>query len=251
MVPIDSKIFQKWNIINEQDPVINLICKYCSNNYSNKGNLNKHLKSCKIKNSIENELIKEEIYQTLLKEVKELRNEIKSIKTHKSTIKDNTINTNIQVTNISLVPFGDEDLSCITNDVCKKLFMKGFTSVPHLINQIHFNQKRPELSNIYISNMRDKYIMVFDGINWALRERDDTITTLYDHKKEFLIEKFDELVDELSNTTIKKFQRFLDHEEDDSVINRIKKDIKLLLYNNRKIPMSIRKMFECDIKLIE
>ena len=47
--------------------------------------------------------------------------------------------------------------------------------------------------------------------------------------------KFDELVDQLDEFTINKFNRFLDKKDDDAVINSIKKDLKLMMYNKRKI----------------
>ena len=41
--------------------------------------------------------------------------------------------------------------------------------------------------------------------------------------------KFDELVDQLDEFTINKFNRFLDKKDDDAVINSIKKDLKLMI----------------------
>ena len=35
--------------------------------------------------------------------------------------------------------------------------------------------------------------------------------------------------------TINKFNRFLDKKDDDAIINSIKKDLKLMMYNKRKI----------------
>ena len=35
--------------------------------------------------------------------------------------------------------------------------------------------------------------------------------------------------------TIRKFNRFLDQKDDDAIINSIKKDLKLMMYNKRKI----------------
>jgi len=42
------------------------------------------------------------------------------------------------------------------------------------------------------------------------------------------------MVDNLDDATVRKFRRFLDQKDDDIVINSIKKDLKLLLYNKRR-----------------
>ena len=44
------------------------------------------------------------------------------------------------------------------------------------------------------------------------------------------------------NHRLKKFQRFLDNQDDNSVIAGIKNDLKLMLYNNRKIPEMTREL---------
>ena len=74
------------------------------------------------------------------------------------------------------------------------------------------------------------------------KERDYTLDQIIDHKKEYLIEKFDELINELNKPIIKKFQRFLSIQDDDEVINKIKEDIKLILYNNKNIPKTTHKL---------
>ena len=55
------------------------------------------------------------------------------------------------------------------------------------------------------------------------------------NKTDMLNKKFDELVDQLDEFTIRKFNRFLDQKDDDAIINSIKKDLKLMMYNKRKI----------------
>jgi len=47
---------------------------------------------------------------------------------------------------------------------------------------------------------------------------------------------------QLDDPTIQKFQRFLDHKDEDKIITVIKNDLKLLLYNNKKIPKKTREL---------
>ena len=47
--------------------------------------------------------------------------------------------------------------------------------IPSLIKKIHFNPRKPENHNIYISNIKNKYIMVYDGDKWNLSNQNETI----------------------------------------------------------------------------
>jgi archaellum component FlaF (FlaF/FlaG flagellin family) len=148
--------------------------------------LTRHLKyRCKAK--IENELKKEKIYQALLikmeKQNKEMQNQNKRIqiqndalikkisKLETKMVQNNTNNTinnnnsNNNNINIKVVAFGKEDKDVLTDNEIFKILKRGFYSVPELIKAIHFNKDKPENHNVYISNMRDKYVMVFDQQN--------------------------------------------------------------------------------------
>ena len=136
---------------------------------------------------------------------------------------------------IKIVAFGKEDLSFITDDNYRLLLNKGFKSVQNLVEYIHMNQNKPENQNIYISNMRDNYILIYDGNQWQLKERDDVLQEMIENKTDILSEKFDELIKTLDESTIKKFKRFLDEKDEDRVVDQIKKELKLMLYNKKFI----------------
>ena len=53
--------------------------------------------------------------------------------------------------------------------------------------------------------------------------------------------KFNIIMEDLSNYTISKFHRFLDQVDDNDIKNNIKKDLKLLLYNHRKLTQITKK----------
>jgi len=190
---------------------------------------------------------KEEIFQRLLKENKELRKN-NGIKTQKNisvnnTNSHNTTNNTQNNINIQLVAFGKEDLSYIDDKICKEILGKGYCSIPELIEYVHFNNNNPELQNVYIANMRDVYVMTFDGQSWILTDRKEAIDTLYDEKYFFLSEKFQELKSSLKDSTVKKFSRF-SKDESKKVKKGIEDEIKRLLYNKRDVPIKNRKMVD-------
>jgi len=116
-----------------------------------------------------------------------------------------------------------------------KILQKGYNSTISLTEAIHFNPKYPEFHNIYITNMKDKYAMMYDGKNWNLTIKDDLINKIYDDKKNYIEENLDDFLDSLSISRKKALTRWLETSDDDEIIIKIKNEIKLLLYNKRGI----------------
>ncbi len=250
----------------DKDNSSKYMCNYCNKHFTRKGNLTRHLRQrCKIRMDIEKE--KEEIYCQLMEDMElkskelleehnkriskleeqnkklqkknnELIMQINNTTTHNTT---NTVN-NTQ-NNINIVTFGQEDLYSIFDEIVDKYLRKGYQSVPSLINHTHFDENRPELHNVYISNMKDVYAMVYDKGTWNLMSKQEVIDQLFDDKQCYLIEKFKEHESTLDDITKKKFGRFV-NKIDDEIVKNIKHDIKLLLYNNRAIPMKTKKSLE-------
>lgn len=161
-------------------------------------------------------------------------NSSKNINVGNNVNSHNNIQNNIH-NEIKIIAYGKEDISYITDNDYQILIHKGFKSVPNLVEYIHFNGDKPENQNIYISNMRDNYILVYDGEEWQMREREDVLQDMIDNKTDILNEKFDELLDKLDDITIKRFKKFLNEKDDDKISSQLKKDLKLILYNRKKV----------------
>ena len=201
--------------------------------------------------------IREEMRKEMLKEMKDMKEQqnkkdkevqkelakmkeqlMKSLAESSKHINIGSNNSNIQNNihnEIKIIAYGKEDTSYITDNEYKLLIHKGFKSVPNLVEYIHFNGNKPENQNIYISNMRDNYVLVYDGGQWQMRERDDILQDIIDNKTDILNEKFDELLDKLDEITIKRFKKFLDEKDDNKISVQLKKDLKLIMYNRNKI----------------
>lgn len=234
-----------------------LMCRYCNRIFSRKDVLNRHLVDrCKVKKSMDS--AKEQLFQKLLTECEELKGivktqdeRIKALEKEKSDTKQiigHQTNTHIQtqnnILNIKLVAYGKEDLSSIPDQVYKQLIMKGFMSVPALVEKVHFDKNKPENQNIYISNIRDDYVLIYDGEEWKLSDKKETLDGLYDEKVYILENKFNELIKDLPEQAITKFKRFLDKAENDDTKDNIKKELKMMLYNYRKMVESTRKQIK-------
>ncbi len=186
------------------DSVFN--CSFCTKSYSSKGNLTKHLKSCKIKK--ENDIEKESIFKLLLEKDKKKDNEIYELKKQNKLLMDkidklismkennssskiinntqtitnahsitNNINSN-NTQNIVMVNFGKEDLSIIDEKlfidrIVKKPMLSGVKIPDEVLKIIHFNPMYPQLSNIYISDINREKCMVYEDNEWKLSNVDN------------------------------------------------------------------------------
>ena len=150
--------------------------------------------------------------QELYKNQMELKKENERILKYMKKLENNsgTVINN----NITLISYNDTpDLSHLTNIDYLNIMNKGIYSVPSLIEAIHFNPKKPENRNIYIPNLKNKYVMVWNGNNWKLFNRQDVLNQLYEHNSNILIDKMEEFIDigeKLEPRIMKKFKRFVE-----------------------------------------
>jgi len=221
-------------------------CGYCKKKFRLKHDCDIHILECEVRTMFDRE--KAEIYNNLVQRItkleeenRELRKEIPIVQVSNQNTLNKSININSNNT-VNIVAFGEEDLYKINDKICQFMLRKGFQSVPRLIEYVHFNMNRPENHNVYIPNMQNNYAMTFDGFDWNLSNRKFVIDQLYEDKRIFLEEKYDQFYSILDAIAQRRFKRYLDSDE---VVNTdLKEQIKLLLYNKRKVPMRTKKKYE-------
>ena len=249
------------NITKVKDNEINFLeidkkiykCKYCDKTFSRNAILKKHMNNtCKtmLKQALEEKKNKSvttaDIIDDLVKKMNSFETALADLRKENEKLKDKGIinQTNIQQqqniqqniqqnnnVNIKLVAYGKEDLSFLVDDVIKKILNRGAKSVIHLVEFIHFNKDKPENQNIYISNMQNGCVGIYDGDKWQLKERDTVLTDMVSCKSDFLECKFEELKENLDESIIRKFNRYVAVKDDNVIVNGLKKDLKMLLYN--------------------
>ena len=156
--------------------------------------------------------------------------QIKNIKNITNQQNNNTQNNNI---NIQLLNYDKTDYSHLTEKDYIKCINDCNHCVKTLIEKVHFNESKPENNNIYISNIKNGYVMLYKDNKWQLVDRKEQINDLYDYNEIVLDTWFKTYKDKYPEM-IKSFERYLKNiEEDNQIITKVKEQLLLMLYNNR------------------
>jgi hypothetical protein len=213
-------------------------CKYCDQCYKHKSSLSKHIKYSCNKNKTEDltELVrllnlqlehKDKQLETQSKQIEKLMEKLE-INTY--TNSNNTIINNV-TNNINLLNYKDTDTSHLTNFDYKKCLEQASRCVLKLIEKVHFNPDKPENMNIYISNMKNNYMMMYKENKWNLVKKEE-MDSVYNHKEDLIIEWFNLNKDP---ELMKYFDRYMDLKEDKPTVDAVQEEYKLLLFNNRSL----------------
>jgi len=187
------------------------------------------------------------MFQIMLKKLEEQNAEIIDLKKghgDTTTVKNSYNNTQNINHNIKMVAFGKEDIDNISDEVCKRLIKRGGMSVPKFIEYVHFDKNKPENHNVYISNIQNKYGMIYKDDIWQISKADDIMEILYYGKEEVLEQKYEKLKNQIPDTYQRSFERFIKTHTTDKVEKAVLSEIKLLLYNKRSIPLNTRKLIK-------
>ena len=241
--------------------MVNYLCIKCGKNFNHKSSFEKHEnRKISCDSTIANDNNSCNLCNKIFKNYKSLYSHVKSNKcqTTKSKITNilndnsttnntnNTINNNNMKVdgNVKLVKFGNENLSYISDDLFKSILGRGFKSVEELVDHSHFHPDHPENHNIYIANIKNDYVVIYDGKKWNINKKEDVFEDIIYAKSDFLCMKFKELMGQMTETDIKKFTNFINQRDEDQTMNKIKGELKLQLYNNRELPQKLRKQLE-------
>ena len=126
-----------------------------------------------------------------------------------------------------------------------KILNRKLSSLEESIKLIHFNEKRPQLKNIYITNLKDQYAYTFDGSKFIAVLKNDVLGELVDNHFENIELSVEEYKDKLNSKTIEVLDKFIekindeDHEFTDKEHNKKYPNyknfkvnqVKLMIYN--------------------
>ena len=236
--------------------MVEYVCKECGKIFTHKANYTRHISRkfacrCINKCSMCNKQFR--YRSNLHRHEKKCRTDIINNTINSVTHNNNTIHNNnslVSVNKVKVIKFGDENLSYISDDIYKQILSRGIRAIEEFIGHSHFDEQHPENHNLYIANLRDDYLMLYDGDKWTINRRDDSLEDIIYAKSDFLCRKFMELVDTMDPKDAYKFKKYMEVMDDEKTISRIKEDLSINLYNNRKLPMNARQQMELEEQMM-
>ena len=217
-------------------------CKYCNKSFTTKQAMYRHIKYTCSQNTDESikELCrllndKEKILKEQGAHIKHLYERIEKLS---SKLQINNINNGIITNNVNiqLLDYDKTDYSHLTDNDYVNCIKDCNYSIKTLIEKVHFNNNKPENMNIYISSIKGNYVMVYKNQQWQILDRKSQLDDLYEFNEIILSDWYKEYKNKYPDM-INSMKLYLKNSEENEIINEVKKEILLMLYNNRKIVM--------------
>ena len=259
--PLDTT---KNNIIQPLDTTKNNIiqpknvCKYCTKFFTYSQSKYRHEKICKKNNTdkiIEEKIIEENIIlkkelSNMTKTIDELKKQMiilmnKQYKMHPKTLQkinkqlnmNNSNNINNINNNVTIIQLGNEDLDNVLSQKEQiNILNKNHNSLEYMIKYVHFNDKYPQYKNIMITNQQNNIAYRYDikENKFIATDKNELVDELVSCRTADIEEFLDNNINRLEVKTINKIKEFINKiTYDDKYDELKKKDIKLLIYNNR------------------
>ena len=248
-------------ILAVNDDIKNTTCKYCEKRFTTKQGMYRHIKYYCKKNDDEdlkelvrllneqNKQLKEHMNSEMDKRDKQIDVLNRKISKLSTKLQINNTNNGIINNNIILNNYKDTDISHLTDNDFKCLLKEINHCVPKMIEKVHFNPSVPENMNVYISNMKDKFIMVYKDGSWKLCDRTIEVDKMFDTKFSQLEEWLD------SNNQYTELKRYFEklekNMEDKETEKYIKNEMKLIMYNNRGMLQDVKEDIEIEEEIEE
>lgn len=212
------------------------VCSPCGKIFTRRDNLKRHKRCCSgapdkknvyttsevvhlVENMSEEYDKKDRINQAI---IKELRNQIGLLMQNQGS--NITYNTSIM-----LNAFGQETTNYIDNNFIDKLVQKGpINSISMLLRHIHFNPDHTENHNIMIPNKKSAFAKIFNGHNWQISDRKQTIDDMTDKAYAMINEHYNG-----GSQYMDKFKNNYDS-TDLTVNKKIHRDTEIMILNNQK-----------------
>ena len=232
-------------------------CKYCNNIFSRSDSLNRHYNRCKYKLKYNDQKSQDEIINLLKQtideqkkmfeqQIAEMKNQLletinKKCKVHPKTLQkiNKQLNCNNMVNNTyNIIGLGHENLDQVFSRKEKMAILKNrFYCLPELVEYTHFNDKYPQFKNILITNTQNTLAYKYDTKKnqFMAINKDELLDDIVDARICDITSFYEELENALDDKTKEIIQKVIDKIENDPAYRELKKkDIKLIIYNNRK-----------------
>ena len=205
-------------------------CLHCEKMFTTKRSMNRHVKtSCKV--------VKDQHLKSLEAKFEAKINELnKKVEELSKNNKVNTINNinNGVINNITINAYDDTDISYLTDNDYRNCLKQRYMCIPSMVGKIHCNPSHPENMNIVIKNFKNAFLDIFQGKQWNRFDREHELRRLVIRTTGKLEDWLNSLPDDSEYDHLRTLgDMVISGTEDEAILDRIFKDLKLILYNNR------------------
>jgi hypothetical protein len=247
-------------------------CSKCGCEFDRLCNLVNHKKTCSLDSDLivlQSELEKKlepDLYEKVIDRLHK-QSEYKIINKHQS----NNVNQqqNIQILgvnnidnsnkcNIKIIGLGNENLSEILNAKEQiNILNKRCQALEEIIKYVHFNDKYPQFHNVAITDLKSGNGLQFDESSgdYMVVKRTDMLNNIIENRMDDIADFLDNNKDKLGKTTKISITNFINkivgeaEDPNSQFIKDKRKYIELLMYNNRKKVLKLKKSNKIEDRL--
>jgi hypothetical protein len=216
------------------------ICNINTNQITNLDSVTEELRKTQEKLKLFEEELKTKLEKKPGRPKKITSNSNNNSHSHNNT--NHSHNTNIQNINVNYVSFGHEDLDKLSNSQKQWICSKSYGSLKECTRLVHCNPDFPEQKNVFITNLKSetglilkdgklKAIDIDELLDDIILYRSGDLKTILKMKGLSILERHKEKVLDLLDC--------IDRNDQDAIKN-IKKELKILIYNENKMDKHIK-----------
>jgi len=241
--PQSDHILPHFDHKNPHSTTNNLSCNHCNKIFSRIDSLNRHIKTCKIKN--DQEVISKSNLEETIKKI--IKNEMKNNKKSTTNIR---VNGNIIGTNhdsgpkIIINKTGSENIDHITYNEVSTIFDNEISSVIKLIELVNFNECKPENHSFCSTALESPYLSFYNtNTNTVNKERKryffEEVICKSIQNHEILYGKFKNKFNSIKRKQIEdniyNLKKIKENSFNSKIIGEMIRNLNLLSYNNRDL----------------
>lgn len=156
---------------------------------------------------------------------------------------NSTVNSHNNITNnnnivIQVLPWNTSNIDFLTDKDYKECIGRHSSSVSALLEKLNFNKDHEENHNIFISNIRSKHVIQYDGKQWITAPLDQTLEKFI-LQKELILKNWLQANKENSQQMERLEKQFMEYMEkrqvNKQVSDKVQNDVTFSLYNNRQL----------------
>ena len=239
--------------------MVKYICPRCCYDTDLKNNIVRHINRKKICNLIDLDVDPKKFSDIILQvdgvSISIIRRII-DLETENEKLKEKTKKLESQIQNIHIVGNNNNNNNCtinnnnnitilmafdknqvydfLTDDDYIKSIRRMKYSVIELLKKTHFNKDHPEYKNINISNIKSTLANYWNGNKWNVIRQKKLIDELFESHEQ-MIQEWGDNNEEHYKKYYENVQKIINMYNQHEVVDNIKDEMKMLLYNERRI----------------